>query len=263
MEARAIWKGTLEVASVGIPVKLYSAVQDRDVHFHILEKRTQSRVKQHMSISEEETRAEASEIRKGYEVEPGRFVVLEQQELDALKPKESRAIQISRFLPASAITHEWYERPYYLMPEQQPTAYLALVEALKNQDVEGVVRWAMRGRSHVGALRAEKDHLFLIKMKYSQEVLAPNELPVPAGSSFEPRELRMAEDLVAALKGTFEPETFRDEYRESLMKFIEAKAQGQKPRLPKVKSRPSEASLDVQLEKSLAALKQKRGTRVA
>jgi DNA end-binding protein Ku len=215
-----------------------------------------------MSASEEEAPAERSEIRKGYEVEPGSFVILEDQELDALKPKESRRIEITRFLPAPAITHEWYERPYFLMPEQKPAPYLAFVEALRKRNVQGVARWVMRGRSHVGAIRAEENHLFLIKLKYAQEVLPASDLPKPEGMTFEPRELRMAQELVSALKGDFQPDAFHDEYRKSLVEFIEAKAKGEKPRLPMVKARQKEASLETQLEKSLAALK-KGGTRVA
>jgi Ku protein len=209
-------------------VKLYSAVQDRDVHFHILEKRTQSRVKQHMSVSEEETRAESSEIRKGYEVEPGRFVVIEQPELDALKPKESRAIQISRFLPSSAITHEWYERPYYLMPEQQPTPYLALVEALKKQDVQGVVRSARPvSRAHFARRRA----IFPDQMKYSREVL-PSENCRCRRFLIQPRAAN-AENSWRRSKAHLNPRRY-DELQ-SLMKFIEAAGKSRAfPRLNRI-----------------------------
>ena len=104
MASRASWKGELKIGSSRIPVKLYAAVQDRDVHFHILQKKTGNRVKQQM-VTEDEESVEREEIRKGYEVEPGTFVILEEPELKRLQAKPSRTIGISRFVPVSALGH--------------------------------------------------------------------------------------------------------------------------------------------------------------
>src|SRR5207249_6266457 len=113
---RAIWKGELKAGSATVPVKLYAAVEDRDVRFHVLQSRTKSRVKQQI-VTEEKKQVEKEEIRKGYEIEPGTFVILETDELQKLKPKESRTISFPRFVPVSALGNEWYERPYYLAPD--------------------------------------------------------------------------------------------------------------------------------------------------
>src|SRR5215831_7957324 len=113
MTARAIWKGVLKIESITVPVKLYAATQDRDVHFHVLENRTKSRVRQKM-VTKDKEQVEKEQIRKGYEVEPGTFLIIEPRELQQLQPKETRVISFPRFVPISALGYEWYERPYYL-----------------------------------------------------------------------------------------------------------------------------------------------------
>jgi DNA end-binding protein Ku len=262
MAARAIWKGELEVGSLTVPVKIYSAVQDRDVHFHVVEGKTKARAKQQM-VTEDQQAVAREEIRKGYEVEPGTFVILEKQDLDELKPQESRRIELSRFVPPSALDNAWYERPYYLGPDGESDMYFALAKALANQDAVGIAHWSMRGKAYVGALRHESDYLALIKLRYTEEILALKDLPAPGGRDLAQNELRMAEQLVEALEGTFDPKEFRDEYRERLQEFLAAKAKGRHPRLPAIKERKSAVSLDQQLAKSLAAMKKIKEKKVA
>jgi DNA end-binding protein Ku len=254
MAARAIWKGELKVGAVAVPVKVYAAVQDTRVRFHVVQSKSKTRVKQEM-VTEDHQHLGKADIRKGYEVESGRFVILAEEELQHLKPKESRTIGFARFVPPSAVGNEWYERPYYLGPDGDETNYFALAEALTRQDLIGIVRWSMRGKSYVGALRAEGGYLVLIKLRYSQEVLSDRELPAPEGRPLAQNELRMAEELVSALEGSFDPKEYRDEYRDRLQTFIEAKARGKSTRLPVIKERTTVASLDQQLAKSLAAMK--------
>lgn len=263
MGARAIWKGTLQVGAAGVPVKLYSAVEDRDVHFHILQNQTRSRVKQHMVAPESEAEIAPAEIRKGYEVESGTFVLLKEDELDRLKAKESHEIKATRFVAPAEINPEWYERPYYLAPDASEANYFALAAALRKANAYGIVRWTMRGRRHIGAIAVEGPYLVLFKLRYAEEVLPANELPSPGGRALDPKELRMAEELISALAGDFEPEEFRDTYRDRLSKFIEAKAKGKRPRLGTVKTRPASTSLTAQLAKSLAAATRGKGKKVA
>jgi len=262
MAARAIWKGILKVGSLHVAVKLSAAVEDRGVHFHVLTERTGSRVRQRMTRETGEEVAREN-VRKGYEIEPGTFVVVEHEELERLKPQESRNIETTRFVPPDAISNEWYERPYYLGPDDENEDYFALVEALQKSDLVGIVHWVMRGKEYVGALSSEGDHLLLIKMRYAEEVLPARDLTAPSGPALDAKELRMAKELVTALEGKFEPAEFHDDYRERVLQFVEAKAKGKHPRLPIIKERATGASLDDQLTKSLAALKRGREKRVA
>src|SRR5262249_18222972 len=128
MPARAIWKGELKIGSTKVPVKLYSAVQDRAVHFNILEERSKTRVKQHIIEAESEKEVPAEEIRKGFEIDPGTFVILTDEELESLEPEASREVEVKRFLPLKAIAPEYYDRPYYLAPDGDQAAYFGLVE---------------------------------------------------------------------------------------------------------------------------------------
>jgi DNA end-binding protein Ku len=121
----------------------------------------------------------------------------------------------------------------------------------------------MRGKSYVGALMVEGDYLVLIKLRYTEEVLSTKDLPAPAGRPLAANELRMAEELVSALAGKFDPREFRDEYRDRVLDFIKAKAKGKHPRLPAVKERKAAASLSDQLAKSLSAMKRVRREKVA
>ncbi len=258
MAARAIWKGNLKLNSTKVPVKLYSAVQDHTVHFHILDQKSKTRVKQHMIEPDSGKEVASEEIQKGFEVEPGKFVILEAEELEKLEPEASREIEITQFVPPEEIPPEYYERPYYLGPDGDQVAYFALAEALKNKEKEGVARWVMRKQPYVGALRAEDDHLVLFTLRHTEEVLSAKDLPRPAGGAPDKKELSMAKQLVELLEGEFDPKDYKDEYRERVMEFIEKKAKGHKPRLSLVKTKRKTAALDKVLSKSIEALKKKK-----
>src|SRR5262249_51653292 len=163
---------------------------------------------------------------------------------------ESRTIDMLRFVPKSQLGNEWYERPYYLGPDGDTEHYFALAEALEKRNVVGIARWSMRGRSYVGALSAENGYLMLIKLRYAEEVLPAEDLPAPSGRPLEAKELHMAEELIGAWEGKFDPREFRDEYRDRLASFIQAKAKGKHPRLPEISERRTSGSLDRQLAKS-------------
>lgn len=258
MAARAIWKGVLKMGTTRIPVKLYSGVVDRTVRFHILDDRAQMRVKQHMVDPESGEEVAKEEIRKGYEVEPGRFVIITEEDLESVQPKPSRDIEVLEFVPPEAISQQWYERPYYLAPDGDEKDYFALVEALKKKNREGIVHWVMRNKAYVGALRAEGNHLLLFTLRNAEEVISARELPKPAGREPTAKELAMAKQLVGLLEGEFNASDYKDEYRERVTEFLKKKAKGKAPRLRAVKTKRKAGSLDSVLKKSLDALKKEK-----
>ena len=258
MAARAIWKGELKIDSTKVPVKLYAALKDQTVRFHILDERTKTRVKQHMINPESGEEVATEEIQKGFEVEPGTFVLLDEKELESVEPKAGREIEIKHFIPPAAIAPEFYDRPYYVGPDGDQAAYFALAEALRKKDREGVAHWVMRKQPYVGALRAVDDHLMLFTLRSPEEVLSAKELPRPAGRAPDKKELSMAKQLVEMLKGEFNPKDYQDEYRERVMEFVEKKAKGRAPKLRLVKSKRQAASLDKVLSKSIEALKKRK-----
>jgi len=257
MAVRAIWKGELKLSSTKLPVKLYAAVQDQTVRFHILEQKSKTRVKQHMVEPDSGKEVPHEEIQKGFEVEPGVFVILDEEELAKLEPEASREIEITQFLPPSQIPPEYFDRPYYLGPDGDQAGYFAFAEALKKKEREGVARWVMRKQPYVGAVRAVDDYLMLFTLRNAEEVLSAKDLPKPSGRAPDKKELAMATQLVDLLKGEFDPKEYKDEYRERVAEFVGKKAKGHKPKLQLVKSKRKAASLDKVLSRSIEALKKK------
>ncbi|HYZ87106.1 MAG TPA: Ku protein, partial [Bryobacteraceae bacterium] len=159
MPARAIWKGVLKIGSEEVPVKLYPAVQDRSIHFHILDTEHLERVKQRMVEPDTGKEVPPEEIHKGLEIEPDTFVAFNDEELAGLEPESSRDIEVVAFVTPEYIDPQRYERPYYLSPDGDESAYFALAKALESSGREGIARWVMRKKPYIGALRARDGYL--------------------------------------------------------------------------------------------------------
>jgi DNA end-binding protein Ku len=258
MTARAMWKGRIVFGDVEVPVKLYSAVQGQDVHFRLLHEKDLQPVKQQMVDPETGKVVPYEQIQRAYQTEEGDLILLEEEELAELVPPASRDIEITRFVDAEVITHEWYERPYYLGPDGSDAAYFALAAALERTKKEGIARWVMRKKDYVGALLAENGYLMLITLRHAGEVIPVTSLPAPKGRALDQREVNMAKQLVAALEGELDMTQFQDEYRERVLELVEAKAAGKVVKFPKVERREEEGSLAEMLTRSIKATKQRR-----
>jgi DNA end-binding protein Ku len=258
MAARAIWKGVLNIGTTALPVKLYSAIQERSIHFRLLHKTDKEPVKQQLVSAESGELVEFQSVRKAFPVARSRMVVLEKEELETLAPKKTRDIELTRFVDADAIDHRWYERAYYLGPDGNTKGYFAVAAALENKEKKGIARWVMRGKSYAGALVSEKGYLMLITLRHADEVIAADALTPPGGRALQKKELDMAEQLISALHGEFDPSQYRDEYRARVLELVEAKAEGHKPKLKAFRPRKQkEEDLAGALEASLAGMKKR------
>lgn len=256
MAARAIWKGVITFDGTELPVKLYSAAQDQAVHFHLLHDQDMVRLRQRMINAATGKEVDPKTAQKGVEVEPGRYIIITDEELEALKPEPSRQITIERFVEPNLINHQWYDRPYYLGPDDRDGDYFAFAEALEKEGVEGVARWTMRNKEYVGALRHEHGYLMMNTLRYANEVIPPAAIDVPSGRKLEAKEVKLAEQLVGALEDEFHIADFHDEYRQRVMELIERKARGEKIAVGRiVEKKPPRKSLTDVLEASLAAVK--------
>lgn len=259
MPARAMWKGLIEFDGVATPVKLYAAIEDRGVHFNLLHDQDMVRLRQRMVNAITGNEVEPTDMRKGYEVEPGRFVLVHQEELDALEPAESRTIDVVQCVDPVEVGQQWYDRPYYLGPDGNAERYWALVDALEKQKKIAIVRWVMRKKQYTGAIRVERDALMLITLRSPAELIDPREVPRPAGRKLDSRELRMAEQLISALEGEFNPADFRNVYIDRVRDLVERKAKGQKVDLPKPREfKPRRESLESMLRASIDAAKREK-----
>ena len=184
--------------------------------------------------------------------------MLTDEELEALKPKASRQIEITRFVAPEHVNSQLYDRPYYLGPDGDEKAYFALAEALADQDREGFAQWVMRDKEYIGALRAQDGYLMLVTLRHPEEVVAAEELPAPGGPALDKKELDMAKQLVGMLEVEFDPSEFKDQYRERVMEFIETKAKGKAPKLRAVRAKRAPSELDKVLKKSIETLKKEK-----
>jgi len=258
MAARTMWKGVIKIGRVSVPVKLYSAIEEQDVHFRLLHAKDNEPVKQQMVNPETGDVVPSDKIRKAYEDEDV-LVILDDEELASLVPKESRDIEITRFLDPEDITPQWYDRPYYLGPDTSQGAYFALGEAMSRQNKVGIARWVMRKKEYVGALVPEGEYLMLITLRHADEVILADQLEPPVGRKPDPREVKLAEQLVSALDTEFNPGEFEDEFRERVLDFVDKKSKGRAPKVKKLQpKRESKAALTDVLEASLKAMQKER-----
>ena len=259
MAARAIWKGIIRFDSVKVPVKLYSAIEDRNIRFNLLHDQDYVPVKQRMVNPNTDQTVPHDKVRKAYEIERGVFVFLDEDELKSLEPEPSRDIEVLQFVEAADVSPHWYVRPYFVGPDdsQAESDYFALVHALAKQDKVGIARWVMRAHQYVGALRSENGYLALITLHHSEEVILGDELQPPEGRALDKKERDLAEQLVKALEEDFDPKDYRDEYRQRVMKLIASKRAGKPLKAPKRPRKPKTTSLAQSLRASLKRVKQR------
>ena len=256
---RAIWKGVITFGDVRLPVKLYAGIEDRIVHFRLLHETDMQPVSQKLVNRKNGREVPRERMRKGVETEDGRIVLLDEEELQGLEPESSRDITIERFVPAGALGHQWYDRPYYLGPDGEQSEYRSLCTALVDSGKEGVGRFVMRGKEYLGALRSEGEFLVLISLRFSEQIIETGQIRLPEFREFEKQEVTMARQLVAMMTGDFRAKEYRDEYRRRLLQLIERKKEGRRVTfaVPRRKNEPD--SLTTALQASLAAMEKANG----
>lgn len=230
MAARAIWKGVIVFDELTVPVKLYSAVADRNVHFRLLHRKDKAPVRQALVNPETDEVVTYAEARRAYRSERGDLVILTPEDLEALEPEKSRDIEVTRFVPPGVIDHRWYDRPYYLGPDEKGgAAYAALAAAMERSGREGLAHWTMRNKEYIGALRLHQGYPMLITLRHSGEVVASDTLEPLGGESLSRKDLDMAGQLIEMLAADFDPSEYQDEYRERVMALIDRKRRGEGP----------------------------------
>ena len=228
---RAIWTGTIGFGLVAVPVKLYSALNRKTVRFHQLSGKTGARVSQKRVDPQTGEEVPYEQIVKGYEIAPERYVVIEPGELESLQPKKSKTIEIEDFVELAQIDPIFYEHPYYLAPASGGAKpYRLLLEAMRDTDRVAIARVVMRSKEQLVAIRPVGDVLEMATMLFGDEILPPERLDETsevAEVKTTKRELDVAKQLVDSLAADFNPDSYRDTYREEVLALIERKAQGE------------------------------------
>ena len=260
--ARAMWSGSISFGLVNIPVKLYSAVSRKTVHFNQLDASTSSRVKQKRVSAETGDEVPYEQIVKGYELAGGSYVIVTDDELAALDPKAVRTIDIDEFVEQADIDPIFYDSAYYLAPDKASKPYALLARALEETGKVGIARFVMRTKQYLAAIRPQDGRLLLSTMVYADEINDPMEIGEIADLEdveLPERELAMAAQLIESLSGDFVPDKFHDTYREAVLELIEKKASGEEIIAPSAEEEPAKVvDLMAALEASVAAAKDAR-----
>ena len=227
-----MWSGAISFGLVNVPVKLYSAVSRKTVRFHQLNGKTGTRIAQKRVDSSTGDEVAFEDIVKGYELTKERYVVITPDELEALDPERSRTIDIEDFVDLADIDPIFYDHPYYLVPDKgSAKAYGLLLDAMREAGKVAIARVVLRSKEQLVAIRPAPGGVLMMEtMIFADEVIPTDQLDdLPAEEELKAseRELKMAQQLIDSLSSDFEPDKYRDEYREKVLELIERKAAGE------------------------------------
>jgi DNA end-binding protein Ku len=260
---RPVWTGTISFGLVAIPVKLYHAVRRQSVSFNQLDDRTMARIKYKKVSALDGEEVPEEHIVKGYEVSKDRYIVVDPDELEPFIPSATKTVELEEFVDLDEIDPVFFEDAYHIAPGPNPKPYVLLARAMAERGKVGIGRFVMRNKQYTAAIRAEDGRLVMSTLAYADEVVDPagiDELQGLDDIAVSERELAMAGSLVESLVATFEPEKYRDEYREQVLDLIQIKASGHELTAPDApREKPNVVDLMAALEASVMAAKQARG----
>lgn len=253
MAGTTIWKGSIRFGETSVAVKLHAAVREERIRFHLLHQSDGVRLHQQMICALEQTPVPPEEQIKGYEVEAGKYLLVDPEELEQTTPERSRTIEVHEFVPRARIDPLFRARTYYLEADILATGYRELAEVLEELDVAGLCTWTMRKRAYFGAVQAWGGLLRLATLRYADEVVATSALGLQELPLAE-KELRIGRELIQQLTAPFAPQKFINEHEQKLHQLIEKKARGEKLVLLKPRQL-SPTAPDQLLETLVASLK--------
>jgi DNA end-binding protein Ku len=262
--ARAIWSGSISFGLLNVPVRMYSAVARRNIALREIRESDSSRIKHRRVAEGTDEEVPYDEIIKAYELTPGQYVPLTKDEMKALAPEKTRAIEVQDFVDLDQIDPIYFDSPYYLGPaDGAEKAYALLAKAMGASGKVAICNFVLRSKENLAAIRSDGKVLTLTTMRFADEVVPASELEIVPDKETKPakREQEMAEQLIESLSTDFEPSHYKDEYREQLLALIERKAEGKEivasdAEAPKATKTPD---LMAALEASIAAVGSRKG----
>jgi DNA end-binding protein Ku len=262
--ARAIWSGSISFGLLNVPVKLYSAVARRNISLREIRDSDSARIRHRRVAEGTDEEVPYENIVKAFEITPGQYVPLTKEEMEALAPEKSRAIEVQDFVDLDEIDPMYFDSPYYLGPaDGAEKAYSLLAAAMGASGKVAIARFVFRNKEHLAAIRPADGVLTLTTMRFADEVVPASELDDVLPEKQEKvakKEQQMAEQLIDSLSTDFDPAGYRDEYREQLLALIERKAEGKEIVAPETEAPKATKAPDLMaaLEESIAAVKDDR-----
>src|SRR3954447_12056998 len=258
--ARAIWTGSISFGLVNVPVKLFAAVHQQDIHFSQCEEGTGARVRNKRVSEKTGKEVDWDDIVKGYEVKKGHFVTVEKEELEGVAPEATHTIDIEDFVSLEDIDPIYYEHTYYLAPTGSDTgpakAYKVLLQAMEDQSKVGIGRVVLRTKQYLAAIRPLDGVLALSTLLYADEVIDHKDISgLPPKAKVNDREVKLAAQIIDALTTTWDPKHYKDTYRAEVLELIERKAKGEEIVVEETAPEPAKvvdllAALEASLEQS-------------
>jgi DNA end-binding protein Ku len=261
--SRGLWSGTLSFGLVAVPVRMLSAVRDRDIHFHEIDEKTGERIEIRRTCEKDKKEIPWEQIGHGYELD-GKQVVLSDEELAAAAPERTRTIEIEQFVDLDAVDPAHFNHPYFLLPDSESEgvirAYRLLRDAMSSTEQIAIGRVVLRSKEYLVAVRTRDGLLSLTTMLFADEIRDPASIPaVPSGRTGTPRrgEVAQALKIIDAMTRDFDPTRYKDCHRSRLMKIIQAKRRNREVEIPDVEAEPDPVpDLMAALKESLARVKQ-------
>ena len=257
---RAIWSGTISFGLVSVPVRMYSAIAESDLHFHLVHEPDGGRIGYQKVCKAENEPVPDDEIVKAYEVKEDELVVLTDEDFDAAKSEGVKTIEISDFVPYEEIDPIYFERTYFLGPQDGgEKVYSLLRQAMEKTGLAAIGKYVMRDKQHLGCLRIREGVITLEKLFFHDEIRPAKEI-APRKTKVPEAELKMATALIGQFKGSFEPERYEDTYRDALLKVIKAKQKGETITAVPAAEDEEPADLLAALKASVDAAKKSKGS---
>jgi DNA end-binding protein Ku len=255
---RALWTGTISFGLVNVPVRMYSAVQEHNLHFNLVHEPDGSRIGYEKICKADGKPVPDDEIVKAFEWEKGEWVYLTDEDFAAAEVEGHHTIDISDFVPYEEIDPIFFETTFYLGPQEGgERVYALLAKALESSGLAGVAKFVMRDRQRLGLLRIRDGAITLERMYFADEVRSPDEI-APDNVKVEKRELEMATELIDRFSGSWDPKKYKDTYRETLCEIIKQKRKGKKVHVEREPEPEEPADLMDALRASLEAAQQDR-----
>ena len=258
--ARSMWKGSLAFGLVNIPIELYGATRDHRPKFRLLHAKDEAPVKYERVCQSEGKPVAWEDLVKGYEYEKGRFVVLTKEDFKTAALEKTKTIYILDFVDPKEIDERYFETPYYLLPAKgADRAYALLRDAIRESGKVGIAKIILRDAQHLAAVESIGDAIVLTMMRFADELADLSEFRFPKAEGVRQPERKMALQLIENLASTWNPEKYTDEYKENLMRVIQAKMKGRKPRLQE-RETPQSADVVDLMARLRASLEGKGGS---
>jgi DNA end-binding protein Ku len=222
-----IWKGYLSFGLVSFPIRLFAAARPNPIHFHMLHKRDQSRIKEVWYCAEEDKPVDKSEIVKGYEYSKGKYVIVDEDELKKAAPKTATSMEIQQFVKAAEVDPIYLDKSYYIAPEEAAAKpYALLVRAMVDTEYDAVAKVTMHGREYIVIIRPAENGLVLHTIYFADELHEANKRSAPKEAKYSAKEVDLAKRLIDTLASPFKPEKYEDEYRKNVERLIDQKRKG-------------------------------------